>query len=159
MQAAADLVATESYQPERRAAAAARRFVRQTLRSWQDGGGPGALGDSGAGRDALIDDAVLLTSELVTNAVLHAGTQVRVTCRRTGNGLEIAVEDDSPAQIVAEQQLSADRTGGRGLAMPGQLATSWGVTYTARSKAVWFRIEPGELPVPPVPAAVNPARR
>ena len=68
------LVATAAYQPEPTAAAAARRFVRDTLQSW-------LVSDAAADGHGLVDDAVLLTSELVTNAVVHAGTAVEVTCR------------------------------------------------------------------------------
>jgi anti-sigma regulatory factor (Ser/Thr protein kinase) len=136
-----DLVATAAYQPVPAAAAAARRFVRDTLQSWE------LTGVSG-GQDALVDDAVLLTSELVTNAVLHAGTPVQVTCRllgdEPGGTVEIAVLDRQPAQLhpgpphtPAE---AAERTSGRGLQLPGELASAWGVTYAHAAKAVWFRL-------------------
>jgi anti-sigma regulatory factor (Ser/Thr protein kinase) len=59
-----DLTASAAYEAEPAAAGAARRFVRETLRSWQ-------LADR---TSRLVDDAVLLTSELVTNAIVHAGT-------------------------------------------------------------------------------------
>jgi anti-sigma regulatory factor (Ser/Thr protein kinase) len=65
-----DLVAAATYDPESAAVPAARRFVRETLRSWQL-----------LGCDGLLADAELLTSELVTNAIAHAETPVRVTCR------------------------------------------------------------------------------
>jgi anti-sigma regulatory factor (Ser/Thr protein kinase) len=136
VEAVGDLVASAAYQPEPEAAAAARRFVREVLRSWQGGG----LGPT---RDGLVDDAVLLTSELVTNAVLHAGTSLHLTCRLAGDAVEIAVVDYSPGQLVTGTQpggLAAERTGGRGLGLPAKLASSWGVTYTHRSKTVWFRI-------------------
>jgi anti-sigma regulatory factor (Ser/Thr protein kinase) len=138
LEARDDLVATVAYQPEPTAAAAARRFVRDTLRSWQ-------LTGQSAGQDALVDDVILLTSELVTNAVLHAGTPVQVTCRLLRDGaVEIAVLDRWPAQLhpgppgtAAE---AAERTSGRGLQLPFQLASAWGVTYARAAKAVWFRM-------------------
>jgi anti-sigma regulatory factor (Ser/Thr protein kinase) len=133
-----DLVATAAYQPVPAAAAAARRFVRDTLQSWELAGG----------QDALVDDAVLLTSELVTNAVLHAGTPVQVTCRLLGDEpggvVEIAVLDGQPAQLHPgpphTQAEAAERTNGRGLQLPGELASAWGVTYAQAAKAVWFRL-------------------
>ena len=70
MRGRSDLVASAAYQPEPAAAAAARRFVRQTLRSWD-------ISARAWDPDRLVDDAVLLTSELVTNAVVHAGTPLR----------------------------------------------------------------------------------
>ena len=146
-----DLVATATYQPEPTAAAAARRFVRDTLRSWDLTGYPrGAL-------EALVDDAVLLTSELVTNAVLHAGTPVQVTCRLLADAsiggalhgldgwmVEIAVLDRRPALLRTDLPRSAaeaaERVNGRGLLLPAELASAWGVTYARAAKAVWFRM-------------------
>jgi Stage II sporulation protein E (SpoIIE) len=69
-----------------RAAAAARRFVRRVLADWAALGVPGALGVTGREED----DAVLLTSELVTNAVVHAGTTVDLRCSlRTDEHAEV----------------------------------------------------------------------
>src|SRR5258708_29857105 len=96
LEARDDLVATAAYQPEPAAAAAARRFVRDTLQLWE-------LTGRSARQDELVDDAVLLTSELVTNAALHAGTPVQVTCRLLGDqpdgAVDIAVPDRRPAQL------------------------------------------------------------
>ncbi|MGA2826341.1 MAG: SpoIIE family protein phosphatase [Streptosporangiaceae bacterium] len=130
-----DLAASAAYQPEPAAAAAARRFVRQTLRSWDI-----------AGRswdpDRVVDDAVLLTSELVTNAVVHAGTPLDVVCRLTSGELEVAVRDRHPTRTLPDipqaASISAER--GRGLLLPSALASSWGVTYARTAKAVWFRM-------------------
>ena len=136
MEAVGDLVATATYQPAPEAAAAARGFVRDVLGSWQRAG-------LGPWRDGLVDDAVLLTSELVTNAVLHAGTPLQLTCRLVGGAVEIAVVDYSPARLVDERQadtIPGDRTSGRGLGLPAKLASSWGISYSATCKAVWFRI-------------------
>ena len=138
------LVATAAYQPEPTAAAAARRFVRDTLQAWQTGGAT-------ITGDGLIDDAVLLTSELVTNAVVHAGTPVEVTCKLTGSGVEVMVSDEHPARLVPEppenEHIPAERTSGRGLLLPAALASAWGVTYGQSAKAVWFRIGQAQ-PVP-----------
>ncbi len=141
LEARDELVATAAYQPVPAAAAAARQFVRDTLRSWE-------LAGRCADQDALVDDAVLLTSELVTNAVLHAGTPVQVTCRLVGDepagALEIAVLDRHPDQLRPDLPHStaeaAERTNGRGLQLPSQLASAWGVTYAGAAKAVWFRM-------------------
>jgi anti-sigma regulatory factor (Ser/Thr protein kinase) len=164
LEARDDLVATAAYQPVPAAAAAARRFVRDTLRSWElagDRGSPGGRAEW-TERDALVDDAVLLTSELVTNAVLHAGTPVQVTCRLLGDlsdgAVEIAVLDRRPAQLRPDRPHTAaeaaERTNGRGLQLPSELATAWGVTYARAAKAVWFRLNlagrgQSAVPVPP----------
>ncbi len=137
MQVQDDLVATAAYQPEPAAVAAARRFVRDTLRTWQVAG-------RSASQDELVDDAVLLTSELVTNAVVHAGTPVQVTCRLAAGAVEVVVLDRHPVQLIPDPQLGAiteaERTSGRGLMLPSELASSWGVTYARTAKAVWFRL-------------------
>jgi len=130
-----DLVAAATYQPEPAAAAAARRFVRQTLRSWD-------IADQSWDPDRVVDDAVLLTSELVTNAVVHAGTPLEVICQLTSGELEVAVRDRHPTRTLPDipkaASTSAER--GRGLLLPSVLATSWGVTYARTAKAVWFRM-------------------
>jgi GAF domain len=164
LEARDDLVATAAYQPVPAAAAAARRFVRDTLCSWELAGerrGPGDRDEP----DTLVDDAVLLTSELVTNAVLHAGTPVQVTCRLlgdlSGGAVEIAVLDRRPAQIRPDRPHSAaeaaERTNGRGLQLPSELASAWGVTYARAAKAVWFRLDFAGLgrPAAPLPAPVT----
>ena len=131
------LVATAAYQPEPTAAAAARRFVRDTLQTW-------LIDGAAIAGDGLIDDVVLLTSELVTNAVVHAGTPVEVTCKLSGGGVEVVVSDEHPARLVPEppesEHIPAERTSGRGLLLPAALASAWGVSYGQSAKAVWFRI-------------------
>jgi anti-sigma regulatory factor (Ser/Thr protein kinase) len=129
-------VASAAYQPEPKAAAAARRFVRDTLQDWVVTGAADGHG--------LVDDAVLLTSELVTNAVVHAGTPVQVTCRLSGGAVEVVVSDGHPGRLVPEaperEAVPSERTGGRGLLLPAALASAWGVAYGRASKAVWFRL-------------------
>jgi serine phosphatase RsbU (regulator of sigma subunit)/anti-sigma regulatory factor (Ser/Thr protein kinase) len=136
-------VTTAAYAPEPTAAAEARRFVREAMRSW---GVPGPA----ARASSVIDDTVLLTSELVTNAVVHAGTQVQVTCRMSETAVEVAVRDRHPARALSNAAEAAgdpaERTSGRGLLLPAALATAWGVTYSRSSKAVWFRIAFADAP-------------
>jgi anti-sigma regulatory factor (Ser/Thr protein kinase) len=132
-----DLVASAAYQPEPTAAAAARRFVRETLQAW-------VVTGADADGHGLVDDAVLLTSELVTNAVVHAGTPVQVTCKLADGEVEVVVSDCHPDRLVPEpaesEHSAAERTGGRGLLLPAALASAWGVTYGRAAKAVWFRL-------------------
>ena len=135
MKGRSDLVASAAYQPEPAAAAAARRFVRQTLHSWD-------IAARACDPDRVVDDAVLLTSELVTNAVVHAGTALDVTCRLISGELEVAVRDRHPARTLPDipKAASAVAERGRGLLLPSALASSWGVTYARTAKAVWFRM-------------------
>jgi serine phosphatase RsbU (regulator of sigma subunit)/anti-sigma regulatory factor (Ser/Thr protein kinase) len=136
-------VTTAAYAPEPTAAAEARRFVREAMRSW---GMPGPASRA----SSVIDDTVLLTSELVTNAVVHAGTEVQVTCRMSETAVEVAVRDRHPARALSNTAEAAgdpaERTSGRGLLLPAALATAWGVTYSRSSKAVWFRIAFADAP-------------
>src|SRR6202012_1465537 len=129
------LVAPAAYQPDPAAAAAARRFVRQTLQSWD-------ISERSPDADRVVDDAVLLTSELVTNAVVHAGTALDVTCRIASGELEIAVRDRHPARTLPDipEAASPSAARGRGLLLPSARASSWGVTCARTAKAVWFRM-------------------
>ncbi len=159
-----DLVASAAYRPEPAAVAAARKFVRDTLQSWlPPDAGPAP--DSG-----LVDDAVLLTSELVTNAVVHAGTDVEVTCKLAADDVEVVIRDSHPARMVPgparDDRIPAERTGGRGLLLPSALASAWGVSYGTDTKAVWFRMrldgqqdrqaEPGTDPDGPPGVPIRP---
>ena len=105
MQEPDELVTTAAYQPEPSTAAEARRFVRETLRSW------GVPGPAARAAD-LIDDVVLLTSELVTNAVVHAGTEVQVTCRMTSTAVKVAVRTGT-RPVLSASPPSGRRSGGR----------------------------------------------
>ncbi|WP_328379790.1 SpoIIE family protein phosphatase [Streptomyces sp. NBC_00440] len=139
------------------AAGGARRFVRSVL----------------AGRTAaaavperIVDDALLLVSELVTNAVMHAGTDIEVVCRletrqappapaapeRAGTGagspapgermgVVVEVADRHPSSVVRAPMDAQRRGRGVGLQLVSALAESWGVTYRHTEKAVWFRLE------------------
>jgi serine phosphatase RsbU (regulator of sigma subunit)/anti-sigma regulatory factor (Ser/Thr protein kinase) len=129
-----DVIAAADFEPEPAAAAAARRFVRDTLVS-------GGLSQG----DARVADAVLLASELVTNAIVHAGTPVRLTCRLSGTTVEVSVLDRHPARVIPDPPGATaliDRPSGRGLVLPAALSSSWGVTYGPVAKVVWFRLGP-----------------
>jgi serine phosphatase RsbU (regulator of sigma subunit)/anti-sigma regulatory factor (Ser/Thr protein kinase) len=127
-----DLNAEAVFEPEPTAVAAARRFVRNTLISW-----------GLSGLDELVADAVLLASELVTNAIVHAGTPVQLTCRLDGTNVEVSVLDRHPARVIPDPPGAAaevDRPSGRGLVLPAALSSSWGVTYAPAAKVIWFRL-------------------
>jgi anti-sigma regulatory factor (Ser/Thr protein kinase) len=83
--------------------------------------------------------AQLLVSELVTNAVLHAGTSIVVEVRVDGERVRVAVQDLSttfPQPRVAAD----DATRGRGLQLVDALSSSWGWELTAGGKSVWFEL-------------------
>ncbi|MEU2059959.1 SpoIIE family protein phosphatase [Streptomyces sp. NPDC013455] len=130
--------AAASFEPVGRSVATARSFVRDTLQGW--------------GFADIVDDAVVLTSELVTNAVVHAGTHADVLCLRTEDGVRVEVSDRYPEREVpllssATAIGSPDREGGRGLQLCAALAARWGVDYTPTHKNVWFQLNLPERPV------------
>lgn len=86
-----------------------------------------------------LDSAVLLTSELVTNAVLHARTPLCVGVTRAGGSAMITVSD-RVAEQPRPQPRSATRLGGRGLALVAELADDWGGVTTPGGKVIWFTI-------------------
>jgi PAS domain S-box-containing protein len=130
--------AAASFEPVGRSVAIARSFVRDTLQGW--------------GFADVIDDAVVLTSELVTNAVVHAGTAADVLCLRSEDGVRIEVADRYPEREVPLQGSpvtmgNPDREGGRGLQLCAALAGRWGVEYAPTHKNVWFQLDLPERPV------------
>ncbi|GES33382.1 SpoIIE family protein phosphatase [Streptomyces angustmyceticus] len=145
--------AAATFEPVGRSVATARAFVRDTLQGW--------------GCADIVDDAVVLTSELVTNAVVHAGTAADVLCLRNDGGVRISVADryperEIPLQNAGQVVVHPDREGGRGLLLCGALATRWGVEYTAAQKHVWFQLDLPERPAgtrsagPALPVAALP---
>ncbi|TDC78071.1 SpoIIE family protein phosphatase [Streptomyces hainanensis] len=130
--------AAATFEPVGRSVATARGFVRDTLQGW--------------GMADLIEDAVVLTSELVTNAVVHAGTAAEVRCLRDDDGVRVEVVDrhperELPMAEVSRGQLDLNSEGGRGLLLCAALAARWGVDYTPAEKCVWFRLDQQVLPV------------
>ncbi|MCU1371443.1 MAG: rsbU4 [Ilumatobacteraceae bacterium] len=111
------------------APAVARAFVRS---------GVELLGSSAP------DDAVLLTSEVVTNSVVHADTdEVEVLLRRHGDAVHVAVTDSDPEQPEM-QEADPTRVGGFGVRLIDELADDWGVDPLAgeggAGKCVWFEV-------------------
>ncbi|MGW1592648.1 SpoIIE family protein phosphatase [Streptomyces sp. NPDC002343] len=95
----------------------------------------------------LADDAMAVVSELVTNAVVHAGTDVHVEWRLEESGaFVIEVRDRHPSRAPRDAlggEASYDTPEyGRGLRLVATLAESWGVTYRTGAKTVWARLPP-----------------
>jgi anti-sigma regulatory factor (Ser/Thr protein kinase)/anti-anti-sigma regulatory factor len=113
--------------PTPAAAGIVRDFVRHLLHHWRIG-----LPDS-----ELVDRAVLLADELVTNAIVHARTEFRLRVALSGDRLRLAVRDDSPRQPRLTP-LSPEAETGRGLRLVEQTAKAWGVHQHAEGgKTVW----------------------
>ncbi|WP_181384057.1 SpoIIE family protein phosphatase [Streptomyces sp. NWU49] len=123
----------------------ARALLRKALTEWADLGLPGAEHLTGR----VGDDATLIASELVTNAVVHAGTDVHLTCRlEEGTGaLVVEVSDRHPSRAPrgTEQEAPPYEAPeyGRGLPLVAALCEAWGVTYRPGSKTVWARLPAG----------------
>jgi anti-sigma regulatory factor (Ser/Thr protein kinase) len=102
----------------------ARRFVRDLL--------------DGADEDTL-DTVLLLASELVTNAILHAHTPVELGVCVDGDRALVCVADRMPgSEPLTPRDHSRDRPGGRGLALVADLSDDWGTTVFTGGKTVWF---------------------
>jgi serine phosphatase RsbU (regulator of sigma subunit)/anti-sigma regulatory factor (Ser/Thr protein kinase) len=126
------------------APASARALLRATIAEWTELALPGTEFLT----DRQADDGVVVISELVTNAVVHAGTDVELHCRleaRTG-ALVIEVLDHHPSRAPhdGDPELSYGIPEyGRGLRLVAALAESWGVTYRTGAKTVWAQLPAG----------------
>lgn len=104
----------------------ARHFVRDVLVGWD--------------LEALVDDAQLGTSELVANAIRHAGTDLVLTIRVDGV-VTIAIQDGEPElrrPVIADSDFLAEN--GRGLHIVAAISHDWGITTAANGKVVWFNL-------------------
>lgn len=104
----------------------ARRFVRSTLAQWQ--------------LDDLGDTATLLVSELVTNAILHARSDVTVAVRALEGRVRVEVADGADGVPFLRHPTAAATTG-RGLGLVQACALAWGVELHPPGKSVWFDLD------------------
>lgn len=103
---------------------AARRFVAEHLHDLDP---------------ATRSDALLLVSELATNAVRHAQSPFTVTLRRSRSAVRVEVTDQGPGEPVAPPR-DVRRTTGRGLQLVDDLSHEWGVDPGPDRKVVWFTV-------------------
>lgn len=92
--------------------------------------------------------AALLTSELVTNAVLHAATPLSVTLHILPDRIRVDVADGNPA-FPSVKEYGREAATGRGLTLFSKLASAWGVQPVDGGKIVWFEL-PVDFPVSPI---------
>ncbi|HLI01569.1 MAG TPA: ATP-binding protein [Acidimicrobiales bacterium] len=118
---------SRTFPNEPASAAAVRRFVREIVER--------------APCRVEVDRAVLLASELVANAALHANSEeVRVHVAVAADGVRIAVTDEDP-QPFSPRRAAPDDTSGRGMQLVDRLSDGWGMDYFQRSqKSVWFHL-------------------
>jgi anti-sigma regulatory factor (Ser/Thr protein kinase) len=96
------------------------------------------LADDGV-EASVIELAVLLVSELVTNAVVHAPGRISLTVHADAHWVRIEVEDQEPSPPLV-RPATQDELNGRGLGVVDKLATDWGTQQRATHKVVWFEI-------------------
>ena len=111
--------------PQLDAAARSRTYVRAALLGW--------------GLQDLLDPVLLLTSEIVSNALLHTGTDMTVFMLQDGSGVRVEVSDGSDVPPV-RRRLSSSATTGRGVQLLDSLADDWGWFPSEDGKSVWFQV-------------------
>jgi anti-sigma regulatory factor (Ser/Thr protein kinase) len=118
--------ATRAFPAVATAPAAAREFLRTALQTWQ--------------LDGLGEVTELLTSELVSNVVRHAGSPMTVRALRRPERIRVEVDDSSQDTPVLMRP-SALEMEGRGILLVDTFADQWGTELRAGGKTVWFEID------------------
>lgn len=122
--AAATSMTSMTLSPDPSVAREARAWVTQVLEGWPE--------DS-------VDRARLLVSELVTNAVLHARTEITLRVRRDDGRARFEVGDSHRGGPMPKRYV-ADSPTGRGMRLVASLAEAWGVERRSGGKVVWFSL-------------------
>ncbi|MEU2248177.1 ATP-binding protein [Streptomyces sp. NPDC019224] len=114
----------------------ARDFARQALHDW------GWLPASSADRRAAAEDVLLVVSELVTNACLHAGGPDELRIAHSPKMLRVEVADGGAGQPAPRTPHRAGRPGGHGMFIVQRLCLDWGVVRVPGEpgKTVWAEL-------------------
>ena len=120
--------------------AVARRFIAARAAAWSF-------------PEEASQQLVLIGSELVTNAVLHARTELTLTLELRDDRVRISVKDQSRAPATL-RNYRPDALTGRGLGVVAALSDTWGVSAAADGKVVWAELgangdQPDPVPSPP----------
>ncbi len=91
-------------------------------------------------RRAVAEDVLMVVSELVTNACLHAGGPLELVLDCTPERLRIEVSDASPVAPRPRPHPDPAVPGGHGLVVLGRLARAWGSVRSASGKTVWAEV-------------------
>ncbi|MFF2101169.1 ATP-binding protein [Streptomyces sp. NPDC058202] len=123
----------------------ARDFTRQVLLEW------GWLPEADPQQREATENVLLVVSELVTNAVLHAGGADALRLRRKATVLRVEVEDSGHGEPAPRTPHRAGRPGGHGMFIVQRLSLDWGVRRTADrpGKTVWAELPAPERPTQP----------
>jgi anti-anti-sigma factor len=130
--------------PSVTAPAAARRFVHDTCWRWRLHVADDPTDElAGLWVDELVDRAMLVASELVTNAVVHTHGPLRLRMELVAERLHLAVADQSPRLLgLTARPGDPEAEGGRGLLVVDQLASSWGMQHPPEGgKVIWCVLE------------------
>lgn len=109
-----------------------RHYLRGSLSEWE--------------LDPLMDELELLISEVVTNALIHAGSAVDVRLRRYADRVRVDVRDSDPHPPVVVPVVDVDRPeddeaeSGRGMLIVDAVASAWGSSPSGRGKTTWFEL-------------------
>jgi anti-sigma regulatory factor (Ser/Thr protein kinase) len=122
--------AEAAFPAEPHSARVARRFVAGALDQWS--------------ATEYEVTAALLLSELVTNAVLHARTDVTVRVALDEQMLRLEVADGSH-RLPFRRHYSVQATTGRGLALVDSLSRRWGVEAHTDGKTIWCELDPPQV--------------
>jgi len=118
-----------------------RDFTRAALTDWQWIPADPADASTDAGQEQLlvVEDVLLLVSELVTNACLHAGGPEELTLHCTDERLRVEVADPSPTAPSPRRSRPA-LPGGHGLHVVERLSRNWGSASRGSGKTVWLEV-------------------
>jgi serine phosphatase RsbU (regulator of sigma subunit)/anti-sigma regulatory factor (Ser/Thr protein kinase) len=104
-----------------------RQWMAARLREW-------------AVPEPVIGAAILCTSELTTNALLHAGTPAHVHVDLSAERLLVSVADTGTRGSVTRARTDTLSSRGRGLGLIEELSDTWGTDPTVRGATVWFEM-------------------
>jgi anti-sigma regulatory factor (Ser/Thr protein kinase) len=111
---------------------AARTFIRDILHEW--------------GLTAITGDVILMVSEIVTNGLIHADSDVDLRLREYPDHIRLEVRDADPTPpipsvIAADDEEIQESEHGRGLIIVDSIASRWGSSPSGRGKTVWLEMQ------------------
>lgn len=123
--------ASRRFDNDGQSARGARRFVTDTLGRWGHD-------------DNVLDDAAMVVTELVTNALVHARSATTVAVSSRPGTVRIEVADASPVAPVPRER-HATTASGRGIALVAAIAERWGAEPAPDGKVVWVELREGTV--------------